>query len=83
MKAAGAALLLLGLAACGQGPGHTPARNSTATAPAPSTGSIGAPNPAPDPSLESGKGPLNSFIVCPGNPRCPPDGSQPKGDQPN
>lgn len=51
---------------------------TTAPAPAPATGGIGA-----DPEPDRGNGPRDRFIVCPGNPRCPPEGSQPKGRQPN
>jgi hypothetical protein len=80
MMRAPATLLLLALAGCG-----APAPNNIAPAPgdaayemAPPT----APAPAQAPSTmsdpgESG-GPQNSFIVCPGNPRCPPEGSRPK-----
>ena len=53
-------------------PGMTgPGAFDGATAPAPSP----APPPlgahAPSSSGEDGAGPANSFIVCPGNPRCP------------
>lgn len=73
------ALLLPALAACGQaGRGSAPSpQNST-----------GSPPPGPGPA-QQGDGPANDtgvqsapperFIVCPGNPRCPPDGSQPSG----
>jgi hypothetical protein len=85
-----AALCLLALAACGRAsvtdankaapPGDEPPVSNEMSAPtmAPSQGSglVGA-EPPPD----EGGGPRNSFIVCPGNPRCPPEGSQPKGGQ--
>jgi hypothetical protein len=32
-----------------------------------------------EPATNEGSGPKNRFIVCPGNPRCPPDGGQPSG----
>ena len=79
--------LLLALAACNQAPTadnrnafpRVPGANllapdpNTATAmpPTQSTGNIGV-APAP----ESGSGPRERFIVCPGNPRCPPEGRQ-------
>jgi hypothetical protein len=85
-KAAGAALLLA-LAACGRAPAANegvnaappappPVDNMTATSPAPaqSMGHIGE-----EPAMDEGSGPKNRFIVCPGNPRCPPDGGQPSG----
>jgi hypothetical protein len=84
VKAAATALVLLALAACEQasGPGdRPPVRNSatTATPPSPSTGSVGQ---GQVPDTRSGQpAPPERFIVCPGNPRCPPEGSQPKGRQ--
>ena len=86
---AAAAALLLALAACGR----APAANEGANAVPPETPQIDnmsaeSPSPAPaqsmghigeEPAMDQGDGPRNSFIVCPGNPRCPPDGSQPKG----
>ena len=69
-------LLLLGLAACGQAQGP---QNTSATAPSPTgTGPVGT-----DTGQASGNGAHDRFIVCPGDPRCPPEGSQPKGRQPD
>jgi hypothetical protein len=83
-KAAGAALLLA-LAACGR----TPSANERANAPPPETprvDNMSTMSPAPAQSMghiggdtDEGDGPGNRFIVCPGNPRCPPDGSEPRG----
>jgi hypothetical protein len=70
------ACLLLALAACGGGAAQSNG-SGTASAPSPTTG---APSRDPEPD---GTGPRNSFIVCPGNPRCPPEGSQPKGREGN
>ena len=72
---------LLALAACG----GAPAPNNTASPPdaviAPDMGPPSAPAPTQAPTMsdpgEAG-GPENRFVVCPGNPRCPPDGTQPK-----
>jgi hypothetical protein len=87
---AAATALLLALAACGRAPAANegvnaappappappPVDNMTATSPAPaqSMGHIGE-----EPATNEGSGPKNRFIVCPGNPRCPPDGGQPSG----
>jgi hypothetical protein len=86
------AAFLLALAACGQAPTAAPPAGNgspalpmppvqnesgsppTMPAPAQSTGQIGA-EPAPN----EGGGPRDRFVVCPGSPRCPPDGSEPKG----
>ena len=84
--------LLLTLAGCGQAPVADnrsavppmdeanlimPDMNATtAMPPSQSTGQTG-PGQMPD----TGDGPRDRFIVCPGNPRCPPEGSQPKGRQ--
>lgn len=68
--------LLLACAGCGQPAARNAAR---AAPPRPVTAS-----PAPDSSQRpdaldgasgAGGGPTNSFIVCPGNPRCPKDGT--------
>jgi hypothetical protein len=51
-------------------PGMTgPGALDGATAPSPARPIEAA--PAPSSSGEDGAGPTNSFIVCPGNPRCP------------
>jgi hypothetical protein len=46
-------------------PGSAPSAAPSAAPPLAGT-------PAPATSEGSGAGPANSFIVCPGNPRCPP-----------
>ena len=88
----GAALaaLLLALAACGRAPNAPapPAGNETSLTPVPSQSSAPPTVPAPaqgtdqlrtDPVQDEGDGPRDRFVVCPGNPRCPPGGSEPKG----
>ena len=86
--------LLIALADCSQAPAGgnrsalppVPAENliapdtNTATAmpPAQGTGQVGAPS-VPDP----GHAPPARFVVCPGNPRCPPEGSRPGGRRPS
>jgi hypothetical protein len=81
-------LLLLAVAACGR----VSAPTNSADLPAPSnmTGRSGAPAPsAPMPmdlNMSAGAapddaqtgGPRERFIVCPGNPRCPPSGNPPR-----
>ena len=90
---AGIASLLLALAACGRAqPGAAPPAANDAPvlpvaneagapatmAPPQSMGHVGA-----EPAPEEGDGPKDRFVVCPGNPRCPPDASQPKGGRGN
>jgi hypothetical protein len=79
MKLAAAFLCLLPLAACGGA--STPNNTASAVEPVPSTMSPPSQAPMQAPTMSDpgdGGGPENRFIVCPGNPRCPPDGSQPK-----
>lgn len=73
--------LLLALAACSRAPGsdnHAEGRGEVADnnmltagspAPSPVEGSMNAMNPT--------SAPPERFIVCPGNPRCPPGSGQP------
>ena len=79
------ALLPLALAACDRAP---PPSQNTSAAPDPSTMSApeppmdqgqAAPPSEPAPAPAQGGGPRERFVVCPGNPRCPPAGSRPKG----
>ena len=82
---AAVAALLLALAACGRAPASNdgaglppqpepaPTANMTAETPAPQ---VSPPSAEP---TDEGDGPKSRFVVCPGNPRCPPDESQPKG----
>jgi hypothetical protein len=82
---AASAALLLALAACGR----TAPANNGADAPPPETprvDNMSTMSPAPAQSMghvgaepDEGDGPRNRFIVCPGNPRCPPEGSEPQG----
>jgi len=74
-----AVALLLALAGCGGG-GPGPGNAATAPGPAP-VQRMDA--PLPDMNTEAAHAPPERFIVCPGDPRCPPEGSQPKGRQPN
>ena len=83
MKRAAALLWLLILAACGGAP--APVQNNTAVPPddiiapdmrQPTQGQAPAPTPSRTP-MQSGT-PPERFIVCPGNPRCPPAGSRPR-----
>ena len=83
---AAVAAVLLALAACGRAPASNdgaglppqpepaPTANMTAETPAPQVSP-----PSEEPVRDEGARPPDRFIVCPGNPRCPPDGSQPKG----
>jgi len=57
-----AAACLLALAACNR---SAPVSNSTSAPPAPAP-TVGAPVP------DTSGSPPQRFIVCPGNPRCPP-----------
>jgi len=82
---AAAAVLLLALAACSRAPAANNAGTSSdpGSMPndgmnmmAPDSGETGAPAPtmaAPRDEPDAA-GPRNSFIVCPGNPGCPPAG---------
>jgi hypothetical protein len=86
----GVALLLLTLAACGRV--SAPPDSNDMPAPSNMTGTSAAPTPAapmpmpmdqnmsaeaPPDEAHTG-GPRERFIVCPGNPRCPPSGNPPR-----
>ncbi len=85
LASAAAVALLLALTGCAR---EATPENLTTAAPGPSRGPAPAmtaptvaapPMAAPEPE---GSGPHNSFIICPGNPRCPSTGgSQPKSGQ--
>lgn len=82
MTRAVAGLLLLALAACGQ-PGDKADAPGNMTAGSPGPAPAQGLNPAPaEMNMDTGHAPPERFIVCPGNPRCPPEG-QPKGQQTN
>jgi hypothetical protein len=80
-------MLLLALAACSQAPPNSyeadlPTSNSTTATPPvgemPMDQGQASPEPAPAPPPAQSGGQRERFVVCPGNPRCPPAGSRPK-----
>lgn len=88
---AGLAALLFALAACGRAPiapapgnddDPQPVQNVSGTPPTLPAPAQGPAQTAAEPAPDEGGGPRDRFVVCPGNPRCPPEG-QPKGGRGN
>jgi predicted small lipoprotein YifL len=90
---AAALAMLLVLGACGraQPVAAPPAANDSPIQPIineSATPATMSPSQSPgpveaEPAPDEGGGPRDRFVVCPGNPRCPPDASQPKGGRGN
>jgi len=79
MMRASALLCLLTLAACGSG--APPPGNSATVSPAPgdpmpepTQAPVSQGDPPPPSAPNPTQAPPSRFIVCPGNPRCPPSG---------